>query len=1786
VGDLPPLTPEGTDLGSAAGRVVVKQLVKGVVPATAMPVSATEAAAAAGSAAVTAAAEVTTSGISVEEVIHICGNGARTTVEECDDGGRIVGDGCSANCTVEAGFVCSDRIGQTSTCAVPVDPTLYFDSTSFGPFREGSNGTATVSRMGNNDTAVSVKYLVASSTAYVTLAENDVCASAGDFNDTSGVLYFAEGVTEATIQVPLLRDNVWEQTLSETERIALVLYDAVDADIDETRYISYIYIRDVDHVNKTIGWCLTEEPTILPSPMPTTPGPTAVPTTPVPSPVPTSLPTVPPTPAPSSAPSPLPTTPEPTSLPTTPAPSMSPTTSVPTTPMPTWVGWTRPPTESPSPAPSPLPTTPPSPLPTPHPTSVPTSQPTSQPTSSPTLSTVPTGMPTPTPSSAPTPSPTSSVPTFAPTAVPTFYPTPDCTTDEFLYKVLLFDSSGVGGATFTISTNGTVRVSGAMAGTSTNGTYSDFSYVCLEDGEHHFVMEDSTGFVSFEFDDHSGHSFRGESPIDDLFHTYNGEVFGAPTAQPTVVPLPVPTALPSAGPSAVPTLVPLPAPTALPVPGPSASPTPSPTPSPSSAPTGGPTRPPTPLPTLVPSVACETNTSRYKLVMRDEGGDGWGGATWEVTTDGELRATGTLDDGYRGATYICLEDGSHTFVIETDDDDIYFEFDDTSGNSFSGRAPITDIFQTADGEIFGAPSLSPTISPFPTSAPTPVPSLAPSYVPSSLPTPGPTARPTYEPTALPTALPSSEPTSSPTSTPTFNPTYAPTFAPSPTPTDAPTPAPTSGPTFAPSSTPTYAPTYAPSSMPTLGCTADDEYLYKLVLQDSAGDGWGGVGYNITTGGALRLSGTLNGGSRAVDQLCLEDGQHEIQVGGSASDGEISWTFLDTHGDSFSGAAGVTDVFHTAQGEVYGAPSAAPTVSAYPTSTPTEVPTTSGPTEAPTRAATSAPTGTFAPSSAPSSSPSWEPTAQPTFAPYNLVEASSSIVMTGFSSAKDFTEDHEAAFVDALVESSSYISSADEVTSVNASMVADGDDDSGRRRRRRLLDSGSSLSVDFTVALVSVGNHTTLVSDLVTELISATNSTGNSSFAATFVSAAEDYDITGLANISTDATATASALATMIDTVVITEVEYTRPPSLSPTPSPTIEPSAEPSAQPSAEPSARPSAEPTGVPTSAPTSEATPTSTSIPSVEPEANDDAADSAAFLHIDFSNLMWHHYLLAFAIAALVTVLLKLSKHFLFPKQLKVVPVDDMDRPPAPQPAAANRNALKASATIAPTIEETHADAQHMFNTPLPNITPSDSAPAEEPKGEPESKADEPDGAGMEEPPAIARADSEAEMDVDGDGPMHIGMADAQHLFDTPLPGQGETMKKKKSMRRKRSSSPGKPMDMPASFAPLPSVASVLEIKKQKSMAKLKAMKSFGAGKGAFGGIAAGNSAKIGIATDEGAGSNTSALLLEKGGMTEARGGKYLPHLSPVSKLPVENVSSPQPQPQPVRIEVGQNEQPEPASGTDSAPGAAEAPDGATVKQAAAVVTTSGMAAEEQQAEALRSAAEDDARKATEEAARRRDEKLKAYRDATNAAANDGKAVDSVSDDAAENAARAAFAATVALFEEEEGGDAGSDADDVVPMNRAAAPPVLGAATWNVESMSDLLGPSNITLDPLTLDAPTRPAPGNLAQAADDAAPKPKPFARGASALNFEAAGTGGSGGGGSGGGGGEALLSTELAHVGERVVASSLFEIGGAAANHPKGKEEGGDGGKSEKKKFQAPGGFDVMRAETFKDLDFDN
>ena len=66
-----------------------------------------------------------TESVTVTPIVHVCGNGFRSSAEACDDNNTVGGDGCDALCQLELGFACSSStqldggsgVGGLDTCA-------------------------------------------------------------------------------------------------------------------------------------------------------------------------------------------------------------------------------------------------------------------------------------------------------------------------------------------------------------------------------------------------------------------------------------------------------------------------------------------------------------------------------------------------------------------------------------------------------------------------------------------------------------------------------------------------------------------------------------------------------------------------------------------------------------------------------------------------------------------------------------------------------------------------------------------------------------------------------------------------------------------------------------------------------------------------------------------------------------------------------------------------------------------------------------------------------------------------------------------------------------------------------------------------------------------------------------------------------------------------------------------------------------------------------------------------------------------------------------------------------------------------------------------------------------------------------------------------------------------------------------------------------------------------------------------------------------------------------------
>ena len=55
--------------------------------------------------------------------VPICGDDYVLSVEGCDDGNSVDGDGCNSSCLVETGWMCQGELAQGSTCKI-LDPSV------------------------------------------------------------------------------------------------------------------------------------------------------------------------------------------------------------------------------------------------------------------------------------------------------------------------------------------------------------------------------------------------------------------------------------------------------------------------------------------------------------------------------------------------------------------------------------------------------------------------------------------------------------------------------------------------------------------------------------------------------------------------------------------------------------------------------------------------------------------------------------------------------------------------------------------------------------------------------------------------------------------------------------------------------------------------------------------------------------------------------------------------------------------------------------------------------------------------------------------------------------------------------------------------------------------------------------------------------------------------------------------------------------------------------------------------------------------------------------------------------------------------------------------------------------------------------------------------------------------------------------------------------------------------------------------------------------------------------
>ena len=142
--------------------------------------------------------------------------------------------------------------------------------------------------------------------------------------------------------------------------------------------------------------------------------------------------------------------------------------------------------------------------------------------------------------------------------------------------------------------------------------------------------------------------------------------------------------------------------------------------------------------------------------------------------------------------------------------------------------------------------------------------------------------------------------------------------------EQPTSTPTPLPSPAPSQIPTALPSSSPTPVPSLDC-ADSEFIYRLNMFDSGGDGWQGATYRTVNSTSYRTSeegsviahGTMENGYQDTVWLCLRNGCYELIVGGGNADSEISFNFVDEIGGHFQDLnAPFSDHFCVQNGDVF------------------------------------------------------------------------------------------------------------------------------------------------------------------------------------------------------------------------------------------------------------------------------------------------------------------------------------------------------------------------------------------------------------------------------------------------------------------------------------------------------------------------------------------------------------------------------------------------------------------------------------------------------------------------------------------------------------------------------------------------------------------------------------------------------------------------------------------------------------------------------------------------------
>ena len=147
----------------------------------------------------------------------------------------FAGDGCSAQCSVEPGFICTQVLSETSACKIPPQPIIAFAGQDKVIAKEGEAITAAIERLNVVDIECKVTIAVIDASARSFAQELPYGVFPPDFTVSTQTVTFGVNETDKQVLVTMTNDSLWGEM---TEYAALLLDGVACGEGSQTAVIS------------------------------------------------------------------------------------------------------------------------------------------------------------------------------------------------------------------------------------------------------------------------------------------------------------------------------------------------------------------------------------------------------------------------------------------------------------------------------------------------------------------------------------------------------------------------------------------------------------------------------------------------------------------------------------------------------------------------------------------------------------------------------------------------------------------------------------------------------------------------------------------------------------------------------------------------------------------------------------------------------------------------------------------------------------------------------------------------------------------------------------------------------------------------------------------------------------------------------------------------------------------------------------------------------------------------------------------------------------------------------------------------------------------------------------------------------------------------------------------------------------------------------------------------------------------------------------------------------------